>query len=246
MSLERIPAAEVDVGKYSDIARVEDEICRLLMCEDGRTPAFMASSSYILFRHRLVHCVQLMQAGVPATDLHVRENASYHLPQGLVLRCVGALPRLSSEPSSPRTSEFCEPCPEKLDASDKPPPRGLRVQLFWRGSLLPLSVGCSQGKRGLEGDGQECEQQGTGSSRRDLACDRVGRMNAALSVMVEEYRKDKAECGGCDDDPPPRPKGRKRAERERKGATSPTARERGRGRKRSPAAEDAAADEKQA
>jgi hypothetical protein len=73
--------------EYSDVERVEKEICRLLHCESGRNPVHTTSASYLMFRNRLIRVIADLKSCNGQGPQHGHNILSVHLPQGLAISC---------------------------------------------------------------------------------------------------------------------------------------------------------------
>jgi hypothetical protein len=87
---------KIKILEYSDVGRVEKEICRLLRCESGRNPVHTTSASYLMFRNRLIKVVSDMKSGKGLLEKHGHNISSVYLPQGLAISCSMEMTRIGS------------------------------------------------------------------------------------------------------------------------------------------------------
>jgi hypothetical protein len=84
------PSQQLKIHSYNDISSLEREICRLLRCEEGRTPAHATTVSYFRFRSRVIQMLShiLDKENIdPAEPSGHSQSAKIYLPQGLSVRC---------------------------------------------------------------------------------------------------------------------------------------------------------------
>jgi hypothetical protein len=86
---------KIKILEYSDVGRVEKEICRLLRCESGRNPVHTTSASYLMFRNRLIKVVSDMKSG-NGLEKHGHNISSVYLPQGLAILCSMEMTKIGS------------------------------------------------------------------------------------------------------------------------------------------------------
>jgi hypothetical protein len=81
---------QLSIHNYEGITDMERQICRLLHCEEGRTPAHATTVSYFQFRSRVIQMLShiLDKENIdPAEPSGHSPSVKIYLPQGLSLWC---------------------------------------------------------------------------------------------------------------------------------------------------------------
>jgi hypothetical protein len=86
---ENMAAVELRIRQYEDIAVMEREVCRLLHCEDHRTPVHANTVSYFRFRSKIIQLLSYILDKENHDTPLAEQLCSFkmYLPQGLLVKC---------------------------------------------------------------------------------------------------------------------------------------------------------------